>query len=111
MRIAHAFFAFSFLAVLPESARAEEPPPYDYGDGPAACRALHERNERELAEWSKQQPATKYEYPREDTVLGAPWGAFLKSIGTNADLVLATVLPHIGAQLRSDAPAALISWP
>lgn len=117
MRSAHVFlFALALTAssVAPaavRTARADEPPPVDYADGPTACRAFDEKNERELAEWVKQQPPKPYAYPREDTVLGAPWGAFLKSIGDNADLVLATILPHIGAQLRADTPAAMISWP
>jgi len=96
----------SFVGV----AHAEEPP-LEYADGVKACREFHEKNERELASWKKTQPATPYEYPHDDEVLGAPWGKFLKSIGEQWELVLATIIPHFGAQLRADTPAALITWP
>jgi hypothetical protein len=99
------------VALIPARAARAEEPKVDTADGLAACREFSEKNDRELADWTKQQPPVKYEYPHEDTVLGAPWGAFLKSIGDNADLVLATILPHFGAQLRNDTPAAIISWP
>src|SRR5437763_1511036 len=91
-------------------ARAEEPK-VDYADGVLECHNFAERNARERAEFEKQQPATPYKYPREDDVLGAPWGAFLKSIGGNWPLFLATIIPSFGAQLRADTPAALIAWP
>ncbi|HEY8078108.1 MAG TPA: hypothetical protein VIF62_28470, partial [Labilithrix sp.] len=69
------------------------------------------QNDRERAEFEKQQPATPYKYPREDDVLGAPWGMFLKSIGGHWPLFLATIIPSFGAQLRADTPAAIITWP
>src|SRR5262249_12811791 len=62
-------------------------------------------------DWSKQQPATPYKYPQDNEVLGSPWGDVLTSIGEQWELVVATVVPHVGAQLRADSPAALISWP
>ena len=92
------------------AARADEPK-IETADGPKACHAFEEKNEEELARWEKEQPAVPYEYPREDNVLGAPWGSFLGSVGSSAGLLLATVIPHVGAQLRGDLPAAVVSWP
>jgi hypothetical protein len=112
VRRAVSLLALTFVlafAIDEPVARAEEPP--DYADGVGACHAFEDKNEKELGDWQKQQPAKPYVYPREDKVLDAPWGAFLKSIGNHADLVLATVIPHFGAQLRADTPAAVISWP
>ncbi|MBX3191489.1 MAG: hypothetical protein KF819_31125 [Labilithrix sp.] len=105
-----ALVALALLALLAPRAHAETPK-FEYADGPTAVRAFNEKNERELAEWSKAQPATPYKYPREDNVLNAPWGAFLKSIGDHPDLILATLVPHVGAQLRGQSPAAVVSWP
>jgi hypothetical protein len=96
--------------VSTRDARAEEIP-VDPADGPAACKTLRERNERELATWQKQQPATPYVYPREDTVGNAPWGGLFKSLGASTELLLATIIPHVGAQLRAETPAAVVSWP
>lgn len=98
------------LALAPGGeARAEDK--LETADGPTACREFDAKNERELAEWSKTQPAAPYAHPRPDDVLGAPWGPFLKGFGSHPDLLLATIIPHVGAQLRADAPAAVVSWP
>jgi len=97
------------VVAAPGSAAAEEK--IDYADGPTACRAFHERNERELAEWSKTQPATPYVYRRDDNVLGAPWGPVTGGLGASYDLVLASLIPHVGAQLRTETPAVVVSWP
>ena len=83
----------------------------DYADGPTACRAFHDKNDRDLVEWQKTQPSVPYAYPQDDNVLGAPWGTITGGIGDNIDLVLASVLPHVGSQLRNNAPAVLVSWP
>ena len=93
-----------------QSASAEEPKT-EYADGPTACEAFDAKNERELAAWTKSQPPVPYEYPRDDNVLGAPWGPITGGIGTSFDLVLASILPHFGAQLRGQTPAAVVSWP
>jgi len=97
-----------------ERARAEETP-VDPADGPTACKALRAKNEHELTAWEKQQPATPYVYPREDTVGNAPWGKFFKSFGGSTELILATIIPHVGAQFRADpknpAIGAVVSWP
>ena len=85
--------------------------PVDAADGPTACKTLREKNERELGVWQKQQPATPYVYPREDEVANAPWGRLFKSLGASTELLLATIIPHVGAQLRAENPAAVISWP
>ena len=97
------------VPAVPTSARADER--IDYADGPAACRAFHAKNDRELADWSKTQPALPYSYPQDDNVLGAPWGGLMSALGSNADLLLASLLPHVGSQLRADAPAVLVAWP
>lgn len=102
--------AFVGLATGERAAHAEELK-LDYADGPAGCRAFDAKNERELAEWSKTQPAVRYEYPRDDTVLGAPWGKLTSGIGSTLDLLAASAIPHVGAQLRSETPAAVVSWP
>jgi hypothetical protein len=105
-----------FVAVLASAslagapARAEEPP-VDAADGPTACKALRERNERELAAWQKQQPATPYVYPREKLILDAPWVKLLDSLGTSGGVLLASIIPHVGAQLRAETPAFVVSWP
>src|SRR6201989_1206866 len=83
----------------------------EYADGPTACRAFHAKNDRELAEWSKTQPAVPYQYPKEDNVLGAPWGPVASGIGATGHLLLASLVPHLGSQLRADAPVVMIAWP
>lgn len=91
-------------------ARAEETK-LEGADGVPECRSFHARNERELAAWEKEQPKTPYVYPRERTLLGAPWNRFLEGIGGTAGLLAASVVPHVGAQMRGDEPAAFVSWP
>lgn len=91
-------------------AHADEAPPQT-ADWPKACREFEERNERELKLWSKLQPDTPYEYPRPDTIGGAPWGGFLKSVASTGDLLIATIVPSFGAQLRLESPAAVVSFP
>lgn len=91
-------------------ARAEEPEP-ETADGSTDCAALQERNGKELEAYEKSQPPVPYRYPRESTILNAPWGNFLKNIGHGGELILATIIPHVGAQFRGDTPAAHVSWP
>lgn len=102
--------AFSSAALVCSTAGAEERE-VDAADGLKECKEFRAKNERELASWQKQQPAVPYEHPREDNVLNAPWGRLLKSIGSSAEVLLATIIPHVGAQLRADTPAAVVSWP
>lgn len=110
----HALFVavlFALAALIaPTSARAEEIET-DYRDGPTSCKQFIEKNERELAAWEKQQPAVPYEYPRRDLLLDAPWGPLLSGLGTSAGVLLASVIPHLGAQLRAQTPAFVVSWP
>jgi hypothetical protein len=81
-------------------------------DGVDACRAFDAKNDRERAAYEKTQPGAPYEYPRDPLVLGAPWGHFFDAVGGQAGgLIAATLIPHAGAQLRGNAPAAVISWP
>ena len=98
-----------FVCAAPRSVRADEP--FETANWPKNCRALEEKNEKEIAAFTKEQAPTKYVFPREDTVLGAPWGKLLKGALASGGVLLATVLPHAGAQLRGESPAAHISWP
>lgn len=90
---------------------AAEEPKVESADGITGCHEFHKRNERELAEWMKQQPPTPYEYPQPDLVLEAPWNPVLKAVNASSDLLLASLLPHVGAQLRADAPGLFLAWP
>jgi hypothetical protein len=103
--------AFAFTLALFERAATADDPKYDYADGPTACRAFDAKNERDLAEWTKAQPPVPYQYPRDDNVLGAPWGPLTSGIGETPELLLSSLIPHFGAQLRSDSPALVVSWP
>lgn len=95
---------------VPAAAHADDTP-VDTADGPSACKAFRAKNDRELAAWEKQQPAVPYAYAREDNVVNAPWGGFFKGVGSATELILATIIPSVGAQLRADTPAAVIAWP
>lgn len=97
-------------SVAPRAASAEESK-VDAADGVPECRVFHEKNERELAAWEMDQPKTPYVYPRERTLLGAPWNRLLESLGSTAGLLAASAIPHVGAQLRGGEPAAFVSWP
>jgi hypothetical protein len=110
VRSALAFLLVPLALIAPESAALAEEK-IDAADGVAGCREFDEKNERELAEWSKTQPATPYAYAREDNILGAPWGPLAKGFGSTAGLLAATLIPHFGAQLRAETPAAVVSWP
>ena len=101
--------AFALLATA-RDATADEPK-VEYADGPNACRALHLKNARELAAWEKQQPPIPYLYAQEPLVLGSPWGNFTDAVGSSLELLAATIIPHFGAQLRGETPAAVVSWP
>lgn len=102
--------AFATLAGHGAVATADEAP-LETADGPTACRAFEAQNARELKKWEKEQPPVPYAYPHEDTILGAPWGRFASALGTTSALLLATILPHAGGQLRGQEPAALVAWP
>jgi len=97
--------------IAEREAHAEEDASSEYANGSTDCRAFRARNEKELAAWEKTQPAVPYAYPREDNVLNAPWGGLFSALGHSGELVLATLIPHVGAQFRGDAPAATVSWP
>ncbi len=94
----------------PREAEAGEPPP-ETASGKSACDEFEAKNERELKAFVAQQQATAYKYPTPDTVLTAPWGPFFKWFGGNVDLVLATVVPSFGAQIRGQTPTTVLSWP
>ena len=94
-----------------EQSAAAEDPKYDYADGMKACADFDAKNERELAAWAKTQPAIPYQYPRDDNVLGAPWGPITSGFGSAPELLLASIIPHFGAQLRGQNPAAVVAWP
>ncbi len=99
-------------ALVVETTTAEaEAPKVDYADGIDNCREFDAKNERELADWSSKQAPVPYKYERDDYFVNAPWGHFLHEAGKQYGLVLATVIPHVGAQVRLDEPAAVVSWP
>ena len=113
MRLARVCVAVAVAAsafVQGSVARAEEPK-LEYADGPTACKEFDKKNEKELRDWEKQQPATPYSYPRDEGVLGAPWGPLFRSVGAHPDLVIATFAPHLGAQYRAENPALVLSFP
>lgn len=91
-------------------ARAEEPK-YDFADGVDACKAFRAKNDKELRDWEKSQPPIPYKYPQEDNLGGAPWGQLTSALSSTGELILASLVPHFGAQLRVDTPAATVSWP
>ncbi|HSO37453.1 MAG TPA: hypothetical protein VLT33_33235 [Labilithrix sp.] len=104
--------SLSLLALVAQERTASaEDPKTEYADGLKACEDFHAKNERELAAWAKTQPPVPYAYPREDNVLGAPWGPITGGIGSSAELLLASIIPHFGAQLRGQTPAAVVAWP
>ena len=78
----------------------------------AAADDLDAVRARGTLNWgADQEGGGPYVYPRDDNVLGAPWGPLTSGIGETYDLILASAVPHFGAQLRADSPAAVISWP
>jgi len=108
--------SFAFVSSAGErEARAEDDPDRDpdreTADGSDECREFYDENTRQLLAWEKKQPAVPYRYPREQTVGHAPWGQFFSSVGHSGELLLATLLPHVGAQFRGDSPAAHVAWP
>jgi len=80
-------------------------------DGAAECRAFREKNDADLARWEKEQPPAPYQYPREKLFLNAPWAQAVHTLGRSGELLLATFIPHLGAQFRGGEPAAQVSWP
>jgi hypothetical protein len=108
-----ASFAFAVTMGHAPAAAAEENTQEgsDTADGSDDCRAFRDKNNKELRAWEKAQPPVPYSYPRESQVLNAPWGQLFKNLGYSGDLVLATLMPHVGAQFRGDAPAAHVAWP
>lgn len=110
--VAGASFAFA-TGANERVAHAEPDGPTDLetADGTDECREFYDRNTTELVKWEKAQPPVPYRYPREKTFLHSPWAQFFSSLGHSGELVLATIIPHVGAQFRGDAPAAHVSWP
>jgi hypothetical protein len=98
-------------AALGAAPARAEPLKLEAADGPKSCREFDERNDKQREEWEKAQPPIPYEYPQKETVLHAPWGGLLGQIVETRELLLATIIPHAGAQLRGDEPAAIVSWP
>lgn len=106
--------ALASLLALTASARgasAADEPELESADSIKECNELADRNETELRKWEKEQPAVPYEHRREKLVLGAPWGRFFEGIGDGSKVVLATVLPHMGMQLREPGPQIMLAWP
>lgn len=102
--------AVAALLAPPARARAEKEK-HEKQDGPTACRALDAKNTKERRAYEKEQPAEPYKYPAPRTILDAPWGEFFAGVGGSYDVLLATLIPHAGAQLRGASPASVASWP
>ena len=113
LRLLVASIAFAISALDASNARAEPDPNDDTEtvDGVDDCARFQEKNLDELEKFEKARPPTPYRYPRESVFMHAPWGTLFRDAGHGGELVLATFLPHIGAQFRGDAPAAVISLP
>jgi len=92
----------SLLALAATRAHASEPPP-ETANGVGACRAFEEKNEKELAAFEAAQPPHRYHVDRPSTILRAPWGGLFSWIGSNPDLVAATLVPALGTQVRNNA--------
>jgi hypothetical protein len=105
-------FALGFVPALlcPAVAHAAEPQ-QDTADGSDHCRAFLDKNELERKAWEAKQPAQPFQLKPPETVLDAPWSAFFTWFGGNLDLIAATFIPHLGAQLRGPTPATTLSWP
>lgn len=98
------------MLAIAEEARADEAE-LEQANGSTDCRAMRDKNENETQLYEKRQPPVPYQYPRPNLVVNAPWGDFFKGVGTSSGVLLASVLPHIGAQARNGSPAILVSWP
>lgn len=111
MAAAASTFSLTTLGVSDARAAEDSQREIETADGSMECLAFREKNERELARWEREQPPVPYAYPREGLLLNAPWGNLFRNLGRSGELVLATLIPHVGAQLRAGAPAAHVSWP
>jgi hypothetical protein len=110
-RVSRWWIPSSLLVVALSSVAHAEETKLDAADGVPECHSFHAKNERELTAWEKDQPKTPYVYPRERTVLGAPWTGLFEGFRGTVALLAATAVPHVGAQMRGDEPAAFVSWP
>jgi hypothetical protein len=105
-----AFAIACSAALVPSTARAADAQ-QETADGIQACRDFAERNEKELKVYEAAQPPVPYKYSRPDTLLDAPWMPFMSWFAGNLDLMAATFIPALGAQIRGDTPATMITWP
>lgn len=103
--------AVALASCLCAQTAGADAPKVEGADGFAACRVFSEKNEAELEAWEKEQPKRPYAHPRPDLALFAPWPPVFRAIRTSGSLLLATLVPHVGAQLRGREPAATVSWP
>lgn len=104
-------FAAALLAPLGEGVAHAEEGDLETADGADECRVFQATNDRDLARWEKEQPAAPYRYPRERLFMNAPWAQALDTLGRSGELLLATFIPHVGAQFRGGEPAAHVAWP
>lgn len=111
LRSAIVLAALAASSLVAPVVHAEEDPPLETADGFDGCLKLRTRNEEERIAFEKKQPPVPYKYPQEKLFLNAPWSRFLGNLGHSGDLVLATILPAIGAQYRGGNPAVSVSFP
>ena len=74
-----AVLALAAATSTTRAARAEEP--NETADSPLSCRAFEAKNAREREEYERKQTPTPYTYPRDENVLGAPWGKLFDALG------------------------------
>jgi len=99
------------LACAWTRAAAADEPKTETASGIGDCRALEERNAKELAMWSAGQPPRPWAYPARETILDAPWMELVRALGHSAGLLLVTAVPHVGFAIRSKSPELLLAWP
>lgn len=110
-RIVASAAALCIVGVLvPRIARADEFSG-DAVNGFRDCRDLIERNHKEQQTWIAALPPKAVPVPEDGSVLGAPWKTFFRGIGEAAPVILPTLVPHLGATVRSGAPAIVLAWP
>ena len=100
----------SVLLAHPQRVRADDFAG-DTANGFRECRDLTERNQREQQTWTSALPKKAAVVPEDGLVLGAPWKTFFHGVSEALPVLLPTLLPHLGATVRSSSPAIVLAWP
>ncbi len=83
----------------------------DTANGFRECRDLVDRNQREQQTWTSALPKKSATVPDDGLVVGAPWKTFFRGVGEALPVILPTLVPHLGATVRSSSPAIVLAWP